>query len=72
MERSRRFHIGVGSKLSNSRRGRINPKFMAITIINAVTPLVTMLVSRAGAPDPIETNSTRPVAALNRKKAWHQ
>jgi hypothetical protein len=62
----------VGSKLSNSRRGRISPKIMAMMIRNAVTPLVPMLVRRAGAPDPIETNSTRPVAALNRKTAWHQ
>ena len=38
-------------------------------IRNAVAPLVAMLISRAaGAPGPIETNSTRPVAALNRKK----
>jgi hypothetical protein len=36
---------------------------------NAVTPLAAMLASiAAGALGPMETNSTRPVAALNRKK----
>src|SRR5882724_61785 len=40
MERSRRFHIGVGSKRSNSRRGRISPKVMAMMIRNAVAPFV--------------------------------
>ena len=50
-------------------RGRISPKVMAMMIRKAVAPLVTMLVSRAaGALGPIETNSTSPVAALNRKK----
>jgi hypothetical protein len=50
-------------------RGRISPKVMAMMIRNAVAPFVAMLVSRAaGALGPIETNSTRPVAALNRKK----
>jgi hypothetical protein len=50
-------------------RGRINPKVMAMMIRNAVAPLVAMLVSRAaGALGPIETNSTRPAAALNSKK----
>jgi hypothetical protein len=50
-------------------RGRISPKVMAVTIRNAVAPFVAMLVSRvAGALGLIETNSTRPVAALNRKK----
>src|ERR1700730_1744205 len=50
-------------------RGRISPKVIAMMIRNAVVLLLTMLVSRAaGAPGPIETNSTRPVAALNRKK----
>ena len=50
-------------------RGRISPKVIAMMTRNAVTPLVAMLVSRAaGAVGPIETNSTRPVAALNRKK----
>jgi len=39
-----------------------------VMIRNAVAPLVTMLVSKAaGAFGPIETNSARPVAALNRK-----
>jgi hypothetical protein len=53
---------------SNSMRGRINPKVIAVMIRNAVVPFVKMLISRAGgAPGPIETNSTRPVAALNRK-----
>jgi hypothetical protein len=42
---------------------------MAMMIRNAVASLVAMLVgSAAGALGPIETNSTRPVAALNRKK----
>src|ERR1700730_15387973 len=50
-------------------RGRIRPKDMAMIIRNAVAPLVAMLVRRAGgAVGPIETNSTRPVAAVNRKK----
>jgi hypothetical protein len=50
-------------------RGRVSPKVMAIMIRNAVALFVAMLVSRAaGALGPIETNSTRPVAALNRKK----
>src|ERR1700722_644667 len=40
MERSRRFHDGVGSKRSNSRRGRISPKVMAMMIRNAVAPFV--------------------------------
>src|SRR6266436_9797745 len=62
-------HAGGGITRSNSMRGRIRPKVMAMMIINAVAPLVTMLVRRAGgAVGPIETNSTRPVAALNRKK----
>ncbi len=48
-------------------RGRISPKVMAMMIRNAVARLVAMLVNRAaGAVDPIETNSTRPVAALDR------
>jgi hypothetical protein len=42
---------------------------MAMMISNAVAPFAAMLVSRAAAAvGPIETNSTRPVAALNRKK----
>jgi hypothetical protein len=50
-------------------RGAISPKVMAMMIRNAVAPLAAMLVSRAaGDLGPIETNSTRPVAALNRKK----
>src|SRR6202162_2764017 len=50
-------------------RGRISPKVMAMMIRNAVAAFVAMLVSKAaGALGPIETNSTRPVAALNRKK----
>src|SRR5258708_32818571 len=50
-------------------RGRIRPRVMAMMIRNAVTLLVAMVVSRAaGALRPIETNSTRAVAALNRKK----
>src|SRR5258708_12366292 len=40
MERSRRFHDGVGSKGSNSRRGSIRPKVMAMMIRNAVAPFV--------------------------------
>jgi hypothetical protein len=54
-------------------RGRISPKVMAMIISNAVAPLVATLVSRAaGALGPIETNSTRPIAALNRKKPARQ
>src|SRR5438874_10796981 len=50
-------------------RGRISPNVMAMMIRNAVAQLVAMLVSRAtGALGPIETNSTTPAAALNRKK----
>ena len=50
-------------------RGRISPKVMAMMIRKAVAPFAAMLVSRAaGALGPIETNSTKPVAALNRKK----
>src|SRR3981189_2317546 len=50
-------------------RGTVSPKVMAMMIRNAVAPLAAMLVSRsAGALGPIETNSARPVAALNRKK----
>jgi hypothetical protein len=42
---------------------------MAMMIRNAVVPFAAMLASRAaGALGPIETNSTRLVAALNRKK----
>jgi hypothetical protein len=42
---------------------------MAMVIRNPVAPLVAVLVSRAaGAVGSIETSSTRPVAALNRKK----
>ena len=40
MERSRRFHLGVGSNRFNSRRGRISPKVMAMMIRNAVAPFV--------------------------------
>src|SRR6266436_5804444 len=62
-------HAGVGITRSNSMRGRISPKVMAMMMRNAVAPFVTTLVSRAaGALGPIETSSTRPVAALNRKK----
>jgi hypothetical protein len=50
-------------------RGRISPKVIAMMIRNAVAQFVAMPVSRAaGALGPIETNSTRPVAALNKKK----
>jgi hypothetical protein len=50
-------------------RGRISPKVMAMMTRKAVAPLAAMFVNRvAGALGPIETNSTRPVAALNRKK----
>src|SRR5258708_16470244 len=62
-------HAEEGITRSSSMRGRINPKVMAMMIRNAVAPFVTMLVRRAGgALGPIDTNSTRPVAALNRKK----
>jgi hypothetical protein len=54
---------------SNSMRRRISPKVRAMMIRNAVAPSVTMLVSEAaGALGPIETNSTRPAAALKGKK----
>jgi hypothetical protein len=55
MERSRRFHDGVGNKRSNGGRERISPKVMAMVIRNAMAPFVTMLVSGAGASDRIET-----------------
>jgi hypothetical protein len=51
-------------------RGRISPKVIAMIIRNAVAPFVTMLVSRAaGAPGPIATNSTSPVAVAKQEKA---
>src|ERR1700730_9516397 len=69
IERPCRFHAGAGSMRSNSMRGRISPKAMAMMIRTAMAPFASMLVSRvAGALGPIETNSTKPVAALNRKK----
>jgi hypothetical protein len=56
-------------------RGKLSSKVMviiirnALMIRNAVAPFMAMLVSRAaGALSPIETNSTRSVAPLNRKK----
>lgn len=50
-------------------RGNISPKVMAMMIRKAVGLFAAMLVSRAaGALGPIETNSTKPAAALNRKK----
>src|SRR3984893_14030404 len=62
------FHAGAGNTRSNSMRGRISPKAMAMMIRNAVAPFAAMPISRAaGALGPIETNSTTPVAALNRK-----
>jgi len=64
------FYAGAGNTRSNSMRGRISPKVMAMMIRNAVAPFVAMLVSRAaGALGPIETNSTRPVAALKQGKS---
>ena len=44
---------------------------MAMTIRNAVAPFAAMLVSTS-AVGPIETNSTRPIAALEQEKARHQ
>ena len=50
-------------------RGRISPKVMAKMIRNAVAPFAAVLVGRAAdALGPIETNSTKPAAALCRKK----
>src|SRR5258708_18282280 len=40
MERSRRFHDGVGSKGSNSRGGSRRRKVMAMKLRNAVAPFV--------------------------------
>jgi hypothetical protein len=49
-------------------RGRISPKVMAKMIRNAVAPFAAVLVGRAAdALGPIETNSTKPAAALSRK-----
>jgi hypothetical protein len=63
------FILAPPGKLSNSKCGEISPKVMAMIIRNALTPLVAMLVSRAaGAIEPIETDSTRPVAASKRLK----
>jgi hypothetical protein len=63
-------HVGAGRKRSNSMRGRINPKVMAMMIRNAVAPFAAMVVSRlAGAAGPIETNSMTHLAAWNRKKS---
>src|SRR5260370_40229495 len=40
MEVRRRFHNGVGSRASKSRRGRTRPKVMAMMIRKAVAPFV--------------------------------
>jgi hypothetical protein len=52
-----RFHAGAGSTRSNSMRGRISPKVMAVMIRNAVAPLVTMLISRR----PVRSARSRPI-----------
>ena len=50
-------------------RGRTSPKVMAMMIRNAVAPFATMIVKRTiGACGVVATNSTGPVAALDRKK----
>ena len=65
MERSRRFHDGVGSKHSNSRCGKISPKVMAMMIRNAVAPFAAYRRWRPAADATYQSAVSRLVRRLS-------